>query len=108
MASIALMHRYLTQRPTHITAFLEHTSSFSGVLDRLTGRLEIGFDQLMDTPLAAIPVVGTLVLLGASSRTMAAPEDSAAGVLSGNGRRRPEVAKRPPRQAAKEIAKESP
>ncbi len=63
MASIALMHRYLTQRPTHITAFLEHTSSLSGVLDRLTGRLEIGFDQLTDTPLAAIPVVGTLVLL---------------------------------------------
>ena len=63
MASIALMHRYLTQRPTHITAFLEHTSSLSGVLDRLTGRLGIGFDQLMDTPLAAIPVVGTLVLL---------------------------------------------
>jgi hypothetical protein len=63
MAAIAVMHRYLTERPTHITAFLEHTSSFSGVLDRLTGRLGIGFDQLTDTPLAAIPVVGTLVLL---------------------------------------------
>jgi hypothetical protein len=63
MAAIAVMHRYLTERPTHITAFLEHTSSFSGVLDRLTGRLEIGFDQLTDTPLAAIPVAGTLVLL---------------------------------------------
>jgi hypothetical protein len=63
MAAIAVMHRYLTERPTHITAFLEHTSSFSGVLDRLTGRLGIGFDQLTDTPLAAIPVVGILVLL---------------------------------------------
>lgn len=63
MAAIAVMHRYLTDRPTHITAFLEHTSSFSGALDRLTGRLGIGFDQLTDTPLAAIPVVGTLVLL---------------------------------------------
>jgi len=63
MAAIAVMHRYLTERPTHITAFLEHTSSFSGVLDRLIGRLGIGFDQLTDTPLAAIPVVGTLVLL---------------------------------------------
>ena len=63
MAAIAVMHRYLTERPTHITAFLEHTSSFSGALDRLTGRLGIGFDQLTDTPLAAIPVVGTLVLL---------------------------------------------
>ena len=63
MTAIAVMHRYLTERPTHITAFLEHTSSLSGVLDRLTGRLGIGFDQLTDTPLAAIPVVGTLVLL---------------------------------------------
>ena len=63
MAAIAVMHRYLTERPTHITAFLEHTNSFSGVLDRLTGRLGIGFDQLTDTPLAAIPVLGTLVLL---------------------------------------------
>jgi len=63
MAAIAVMHRYLTERPTHITAFLEHTSSLSGVLDRLTGRLGIGFDQLTDTPLAAVPVLGTLVLL---------------------------------------------
>jgi hypothetical protein len=63
MAGIAVMHRYLTERPTHITAFLEHTSSVSGVLDRLSGRLEIGFDQLVDTPLAAIPVVGTFLLL---------------------------------------------
>ena len=63
MAAIAVMHRYLTDRPTHITAFLEHTNTVAGVLDRLTGRLGIGFDQLTETPLAAIPVVGTLVLL---------------------------------------------
>jgi hypothetical protein len=63
MTAIALMHRYLTDRPTHISAFLERTNSVAGVLDRLTGRLEIGFDQLADTPLAAIPVVGTIVLL---------------------------------------------
>jgi hypothetical protein len=63
MTAIALMHRYLTDRPTHISAFLEHTNSVAVVLDRLRGRLEIGFDQLADTPLAAIPVVGTFVLL---------------------------------------------
>jgi hypothetical protein len=63
MVGIAVMHRYLTDRPTHISAFLEHTNSVSGVVDRLTGRLEIGWDQLVDTPLAAIPVVGTFVLL---------------------------------------------
>jgi hypothetical protein len=62
MAVIAATHRYLTERPTHITAFLEQTNSV-GVLDRLAGRLGIGFEQLTDTPLAAIPVVGTLVLL---------------------------------------------
>jgi hypothetical protein len=63
MAAIAVMHRYLTERPTHVTAFLEHTNSVAGVLNRLSGRLGVGFDQLTDTPLAAIPVIGTLVLL---------------------------------------------
>ena len=63
MAAIAVMHGYLTDRPTHITAFLEHTNSVAGVVDRLVGRLGVGVDQLKDTPLAAIPVVGTLVLL---------------------------------------------
>jgi hypothetical protein len=63
MAAIAIMHRYLTDRPTHVTAFLEGTSSVGGVIDRFTGRLGIGWDQLTDTPLAAIPVLGTLVLL---------------------------------------------
>jgi hypothetical protein len=62
MAVIAIMHRYLTDRPTHVTTFLEGTSSVAGVLDRFTGRLGIGWGQLTDTPLAAIPVVGTLVL----------------------------------------------
>jgi hypothetical protein len=63
MAAISIMHRYLTDRPTHVTAFLEGTSSVGGLLDRFTGRLGIGWEQLTDTPLAAIPVVGTLVLL---------------------------------------------
>ena len=63
MAGIAVMHRYLTDRPTHVTAFLENTTSVDGVVDRLTGRLGIGWDQITDTPLAAIPVVGVLVLL---------------------------------------------
>jgi hypothetical protein len=63
MAAIAIMHRYLTDRPTHVTAFLEGTSSVAGILDRFGGRLGIGSGQLTDTPLAAIPVVGTLVLL---------------------------------------------
>ncbi len=63
MAAIAIMHRYLTDRPTHVTAFLEGTLSAAGVIDRFTGRLAIGWDQLADTPLAAIPVVGLFVLL---------------------------------------------
>jgi hypothetical protein len=63
MAAIAVMHRYLTDRPTHVTAFLEGGTSVAGVVDRLTDRLGIGWDQLTDTPLAAIPVVGVLVLL---------------------------------------------
>jgi hypothetical protein len=79
MAAIAVMHRYLTDRPTHVTAFLEHTNSVAGVLDRLGGRLGIGFDQLTDTPLAAIPVIGTLVLLGVVLRPPAAIERSFEG-----------------------------
>lgn len=63
MAGIAVMHRYLTDRPTHVTAFLENTTSVAEVIDRLTGRLGIGWEQLTDTPLAAIPVVGVVVLL---------------------------------------------
>ena len=63
MAAIAVMHRYLTDRPTHVSAFLEETTSLAGVVDRLVDRLGIGFDQLMETPVVLIPVVGTLVLL---------------------------------------------
>jgi hypothetical protein len=63
MAAIAVMHRYLTDRPTHVTAFLEDTTSLGGVLDRLTARLGIGWEQITNTPVAAIPVVGVLVLL---------------------------------------------
>ena len=63
MAAIAGMHRYLTERPTHVSAFLEETTSLAGVIDRLVGRLGIGFDQLTETPVTLVPVVGTLVLL---------------------------------------------
>jgi hypothetical protein len=63
MATIALMHRYLTERSTHVTAFLEDTASVASVADRLADRLGIGLEQLMDTPLALIPVLGVLVLL---------------------------------------------
>ena len=76
MAAIAVMHRYLTDRPTHVTAFLEDTTSLGGVLDRLTGRLGIGWEQITDTPLAAIPVVGVLVLLVVVLRPPAAIAES--------------------------------
>ena len=62
-AAILLLHRYLTDRPTHVSAFLADDTSIQGILERLTDRLAIGFDQLADTPAALIPVVGTLVLL---------------------------------------------
>jgi hypothetical protein len=79
MAAIAVMHRYLTDRPTHVTAFLEDTTSLGGVLDRLTGRLSIGWKQITDTPLAAIPVVGVLVLLVVVLRPPAAIAESFEG-----------------------------
>jgi hypothetical protein len=79
MAAIAVMHRYLTDRPTHVTAFLENTTSLNGVLDRLAGRLGIGWDQITDTPLAAIPVVGVLILLVVVLRPPAAIAESFEG-----------------------------
>jgi hypothetical protein len=63
MAVISLMHRYLSERPTHVTAFFERATGMSGALDTLVDRLGIGVDMLADTPFALIPVLGTLVLL---------------------------------------------
>jgi hypothetical protein len=62
-AAIALMHRYLTDRSTHVTAFLEETDGVTGAIERQLERLGVGLDLIADNPLAAIPVVGTLVLL---------------------------------------------
>jgi hypothetical protein len=62
-AAVALMHRYLTDRSTHVTAFLEETDGVMGAIERQLDRLGVGLDLIADNPLAAIPVVGTLVLL---------------------------------------------
>jgi hypothetical protein len=59
----AAMHRYLTDRPTHVTAFLEGTDGILGAVERQLERLGVGLDLIADNPLALIPVVGTLVLL---------------------------------------------
>ena len=62
-AAVALMHRYLTDRSTHVTAFLEETDGVVGAIERQLERLGVGLDLIADSPLALIPVVGTLVLL---------------------------------------------
>ena len=61
--AIALMHRYLSDRPTHVTAFLDETDGILGAVDRQLERLGVGLDLIADNPLALIPVVGTLGLL---------------------------------------------
>lgn len=63
MATIALMHRYLTVRPTHVTAFLEETDGVVRAIERQFERLGVGLDLIVENPFALIPVVGTLVLL---------------------------------------------
>jgi hypothetical protein len=63
MSIVAVMHRYLTVRSTHVTAFLEETHGLSGAVSRFVDRLGIGADLLRDNPFSSIPVVGTLVLL---------------------------------------------
>jgi hypothetical protein len=62
-AAVALMHRYLTDRSTHVTAFLEESDGVMVAIERQIERLGVGLDLIADNPLAAIPVVGTLVLL---------------------------------------------
>ena len=62
-AAVALMHRYLTDRSTHVAAFLEETDGLMGAIERQLERLGVGLDLIADNPLAVIPVVGTLVLL---------------------------------------------
>ena len=62
-AAVAVMHRYLTDRSTHVTAFLEETDGVMGAVERQLERLGVGLDLITDNPLALIPVVGTLVLL---------------------------------------------
>ncbi len=62
-AAVALMHRYLTDRSTHVTAFLEETDGVVGAVERQLDRLGVGLDLIADNPLALIPVVGTLILL---------------------------------------------
>jgi hypothetical protein len=61
--AVAVMHRYLTDRPTHVTAFLDETQGILGAVERQFERLRVGLDLIADNPLALIPVVGTLVLL---------------------------------------------
>jgi hypothetical protein len=60
---ISAMHRYLTDRPTHVTAFLTDTSGPTAAIERLVDRLGIGFELIGDSPFAVVPIVGTLVLL---------------------------------------------
>jgi hypothetical protein len=63
MAVISAMHRYLTDRPTHVTAFLRDTGGPVAAIERFVDRLGIGVDLVADSPFAVVPIVGTLVLL---------------------------------------------
>jgi hypothetical protein len=63
MAVIAVLHRYLTERPTHVTNFLASGGGVWGAVERFVDRLGIGLDLVADSPLAVVPVLGTLVLL---------------------------------------------
>jgi hypothetical protein len=63
-ALVVFAHRFLTDAPTHITRFAESGGGISGILEKVTDRLEIGLRLVADQPPALIPVVGTLVALG--------------------------------------------
>ena len=78
-AVVALMHRYLVDGPTHVTAFLEGTDGILGAVDRQIERLRVGLDLIADNPLAVIPVIGTLVMLVVVRRPPAAIAESFEG-----------------------------
>jgi hypothetical protein len=63
LVAISVMHRYLSDRPTHVTAFLERTGGVTGSVEGLIDRLGIGLDLMVDSPFSALPVIGTVVLL---------------------------------------------
>ncbi|HYY09090.1 MAG TPA: hypothetical protein VFA25_10860, partial [Actinomycetota bacterium] len=79
MAVVSMMHRYLTARPTHVTAFLEHTTGIGGLVERFVDRLAIGADLVRDNPFALIPVLGTILLLAVVLRPSAAVAGSFEG-----------------------------
>jgi hypothetical protein len=79
MLVIAVMHRYLTERPTHVTAFLDQTTGVVAAVERLVDRLGIGLDLLADSPFSALPVIGTAVLLVVVLRPPAAVATSFEG-----------------------------
>ena len=62
-AAVALMHRYLVEQATHVTAFLERSDGVVGAIERQLDRLQVGLELIADSPFASIPVLGTLVLL---------------------------------------------
>jgi hypothetical protein len=76
MLVVSVMHRYLTDRPTHVTAFLERTDGVTGVVERAVDRLGIGLQLMADSPFSALPVLGTLVLLVVVSRPPPSIADS--------------------------------
>ena len=63
MVAVSVMHRYLTARPTHVTAFLEQTTDVIGAIEHLVARLRIGLDLLAASPFSIVPVLGTIILL---------------------------------------------
>ena len=79
MAFVSVMHRYLTARPTHVTAFLEHSAGLSGFVERFVDRLAVGADLVRDNPFALIPVLGTIVLLTIVLRPPASVAESFEG-----------------------------
>jgi hypothetical protein len=81
------MHRYLTERPTHVTAFLEGSGGVTGAFQRSIDRLGVGLDLVLESPFSALPVIGTVVLLVVVLR----PPPSVAASFDGRDRWRDAV-----------------
>ncbi len=62
--SVVIAHRFLTDAATHITTFSEDTGGIGGLWRKFADRLGVGADLIANNPLALVPVIGVVVMLG--------------------------------------------
>ena len=60
---VILVSHAISPFPTHVSRFEEDVEGIAGIWDTFLERLQVGFDLIVGSPLALIPVVGILAVL---------------------------------------------